>query len=78
MAKTKLESYESIILNHHCAEIELILDKTYKYDKLIMINLSPTLVERENISLKSSPMFDSILPNGRIKVLKINSINHLS
>jgi hypothetical protein len=45
MAKIKLKSYESIILNHRWTDIELILDKTYKHDKLIMINLSPTLVE---------------------------------
>jgi hypothetical protein len=28
------------------ADIELILDKTYGHDKLIMINLPPMLVER--------------------------------
>jgi hypothetical protein len=46
VAKTKLKSYWSIILNHCWAGIELILDKIYKHDKLIMINLSPLLVER--------------------------------
>jgi hypothetical protein len=44
--KQNLKSYESIILNHRWADIELILDKTYKHDKLIMINLSPILVEK--------------------------------
>jgi hypothetical protein len=40
------ENCESIILNHHWVDIELILNKTYEHDKLIMINLSPTLVGR--------------------------------
>jgi hypothetical protein len=34
------------ILNHRWADIELIIDKTYEHDKLIVVNLSPTLVER--------------------------------
>jgi hypothetical protein len=42
----KLKSYESIILNHRWADIELIHDKTYGHDKLIMINYPPTLVGR--------------------------------
>jgi hypothetical protein len=42
----KIESYESIILNHCWVDIELILNKTYEYDKMIMINLPPTLVGR--------------------------------
>jgi hypothetical protein len=46
MAKTKLKTCESIILNHRWADIKLILDKTYGHDKLIMIDLSPTLVKR--------------------------------
>jgi hypothetical protein len=33
VVKTKLKIYESIILNHRWADIELILDKTYKHDK---------------------------------------------
>jgi phosphopantetheinyl transferase len=37
---------ESIILNHRWTDIELILNKTYEHDKLIMINLPPMLVER--------------------------------
>jgi hypothetical protein len=40
------ENCESIILNHCWADIELILNKTYEHDNLIMINLSPTLVRR--------------------------------
>jgi hypothetical protein len=40
------ENCESIILNHHSADIELILNKTYVHYNLIMINLSPTLVGR--------------------------------
>jgi hypothetical protein len=38
--------YESIIINHYWSHIELILDKTRGHNKLIMINLSSTLVER--------------------------------
>ena len=37
---------ESIILNHRWTDIELILNKTYEQDNLIMINSSPTLVDR--------------------------------
>jgi hypothetical protein len=37
---------ESIILNHRWVDIELILNKTYGHDNLIMINLSPPLVGR--------------------------------
>jgi hypothetical protein len=33
MAKTKLKSYENIILNHHWADIELTFKKTYGHDK---------------------------------------------
>jgi hypothetical protein len=40
------ENCESIILNHRWTDIELILNKTYEHDNLIMINLSPMLVER--------------------------------
>jgi hypothetical protein len=40
------ENCESIILNHSWADIELILNKIYGHDNLIMINLSPTLVGR--------------------------------
>jgi hypothetical protein len=40
------ENYESINLNHHWVDIELIPDKTYEHEKLIMINLSSTLVKR--------------------------------
>jgi hypothetical protein len=40
------ENCESIILNHRWTDIKLILNKTYEYDKLIMINLSPMLVGR--------------------------------
>jgi hypothetical protein len=34
VTKTKLKSYENIILIHRWAEIELILDKSYKHDKI--------------------------------------------
>jgi hypothetical protein len=37
---------ENIILNQCWADIELMLNKTYKHDKLIMINLQATLVRR--------------------------------
>jgi hypothetical protein len=37
---------ESIILNHHWTDIELILDKTYELDKIGMIDLPSTLVGR--------------------------------
>jgi hypothetical protein len=37
---------ESIILNHRWTDIELILNKTYEHDKLIMKNLSSTLIRR--------------------------------
>jgi hypothetical protein len=40
------ETCESIILNHRWADIELILNKIYGHDNLIMINLSSTLVGR--------------------------------
>jgi hypothetical protein len=35
---------EGIILNHHCIDIELILNKTEEHENMIMINLSSTLV----------------------------------
>jgi hypothetical protein len=40
------ENCESIILNYRWADIELILNKTYGHENLIIINLPPTLVER--------------------------------
>jgi hypothetical protein len=44
---TKTNSnYESIILNHRWADVDLIPDKTHGHEKLIMINLPPTLVGR--------------------------------
>jgi hypothetical protein len=42
----QIENCESITLNHRWVDIELILNKTYGHGNLIMINLSPTLVER--------------------------------
>jgi hypothetical protein len=46
VAKTKTENCESIILNHCWLDTELIVDKTYGHDKLLMINLPPTLAGR--------------------------------
>ncbi len=46
MTKIKTENYESIILNHRWTDIELTFTMTYEHDKLIMINLSLTLVGR--------------------------------
>jgi hypothetical protein len=40
------ENYDSRILNRCWTDIELILNKTYEHDKLIMITLPPMLVER--------------------------------
>jgi hypothetical protein len=40
------ENCESIILNYRWVDIELILNKIYGHDNLIMINLSSTLVGR--------------------------------
>jgi hypothetical protein len=42
----QIENCESITLNHRWVDIELILNKTYGHDNLIMIDLSSTLVER--------------------------------